>query len=278
MPRPVDCPHCGEELDIPAELRAREVRCAACRNTFVPATAAAAGTPPRTIADPPRGRDTFDDAEPRPRRPKPRPGCSWAWVLLVGGLGCCGLSCGGLVLFGLYIVFPDFRPFDSQEGRFHADFPGAPTQVTDTDASGVTHRRTEFVRKFPPETYFVRYTDLPAAALKPGADAVLDAAADKVVRTVPGGRQANRSERKSVGGYPAVDVMVEYPSGERTVARVVLAGERLYVAGMTGGGLQWDSPHVQHFMDAFRITPAEPGDSPAGPGADGAAPPRKKRR
>jgi DNA-directed RNA polymerase subunit RPC12/RpoP len=31
------CPHCGEELDIPEELRNRTVRCVACREVFAPA-------------------------------------------------------------------------------------------------------------------------------------------------------------------------------------------------------------------------------------------------
>ena len=34
MPDPIICPHCREQLDIPAEYHGRPVRCASCQNVF----------------------------------------------------------------------------------------------------------------------------------------------------------------------------------------------------------------------------------------------------
>jgi hypothetical protein len=46
MPRPVVCPHCSEELDIPPEFRGRQVRCAVCQSVFVPPVNGAEAPPP----------------------------------------------------------------------------------------------------------------------------------------------------------------------------------------------------------------------------------------
>src|SRR4051812_11148209 len=111
MSRPVVCPHCGEELDIPSELRGRDVRCASCRNIFH--AAADAPAPPRASraasgrVQPGRdepGRSTDDDDRapwddsPRRRR-KSR--MRWLWAMLgCGGVlafvGCCG--CGAFLM------------------------------------------------------------------------------------------------------------------------------------------------------------------------------------
>lgn len=284
MPRPVVCPHCGEELDIPVAFRDREVRCASCRNTFLPTASVeelqpAFDTGSRLTGDrddaSPRTRDSDDEFEPRQRPRRKSGGNTWLWVLLIGGFGCCGLSCGGFLLFGLYVAFPDFQSFDSAEGRFHAEFPGTPTQFADADDERRPRQNIEFRRKFPPETYFVRYVDLTADPAD--EDAVLDAAADDVVKDRAGSREVTRSEPKTVGGYPAVDVTLENADSSMTVSRAVLVGRRLYVIGMTGGGLHWDTPHVQHFMEAFRATHGGAVGIPARKNLQDEQPPKAKK-
>ena len=116
MPRPVVCPKCREELDIPPELRGGDVRCASCATVFTPAVEpddrpSARGwdespVQPRRANRATRDRDDssrdadldrdFDDRSSSRRRSNaPRKsGMLWLWLMLGGTFGICALGCG----------------------------------------------------------------------------------------------------------------------------------------------------------------------------------------
>lgn len=272
MPRPVVCPHCREELDIPLELRDREVRCAVCRNTFIPddGDLASAPPPPALRAEPARSRsrDEFDDDfSERPRRPKRTGSNRTVWVLILGMLSCCGLGCGGFCIWGIVMVFPNFEPYDSAEGRFHAEFPGEPKKYQETDEQKRTRHKVDYHRQFPEETFFVHYVDLTDKAKldEKAIAATLKEAADQERNRHPGTTERGRMS-STVGGYDSVDLSLTHAGQPKamTVVRIVLVERRLYYVGVTGkSNLQFDTPYVMHFMDAFRIEPAAKNEEPA---------------
>ncbi|OWK37658.1 hypothetical protein [Fimbriiglobus ruber] len=257
MPRPVTCPNCREELDIPAELRGQDVRCAACAVVFVPPTTDVVPTARRQPASTgpdydDRGR--WDDA-PRRRRPRPRGSMLWVWLLLFGVVGSCVFGCGGLLALGMFMEFPNFQGYDSAAGRFHAEFPGKPTEREEVvdGPEPVLYLWTEFHREFPDETYFVYYTDFLARDLKPGPDQLLEKACDRAVARTPGSEEVSRQPAMH-DGYPARDLVIRSPdSNGETVVRFVLVGKRLYAVGITGEFVNADSQRVRHFHERFRI-------------------------
>jgi hypothetical protein len=275
MPRPVVCPHCQEELDIPAEFRGRQVRCASCQQVFVPPadapTLPAPGNweedrpsrrPVRDDYNPPSNRpapddsDRLDDRAPweydRPPRPKKR-STLWVWLLILGFFGLCVLPCGGFFVLGVWVAFPDFQPYDSADGRFRGEFPGQPFTYTRPGEDGRTWHCTEYKRSFPPETYFVCFADLPRARAQDSDQALKEAALNMVAR-VPGTTEVRRTSG-TTDGHPSVDLTLEHPDDTVTAARFVLVGNRLYEVGVTGMIDRRDAsddPRVKHFLDAFK--------------------------
>lgn len=258
MPRPVICPHCREELDIPPELRRREVRCAVCRNTFVPDVDGREA--PDEFAARTRPRDEFDD-EPRPRR---RAGSNrTAWVVVLGMFTCCGLGCGGFCVWAVVLQFPDFQPFESKEGRFHAEFPGEPKEAAVNDGRGGVEFSHE--RAIPKERFFVRYADLDVKGNVDDQKAarLLKDAADRAVRQVGGSKELSRAS-STVGGYDAIDLLIQHPNRTHTVVRLILAKKRLYAVGVTGpNSLAFETPYVSRFLGGFRILPEPQPVAPA---------------
>jgi LSD1 subclass zinc finger protein len=292
MPRPVVCPHCSEELDIPLEFRGRPVRCAVCQTVFTPPADGAAPPVPappslpapgtwdehrpsrRPVRDddrpsrrPARDDDDFGDRyrdldrdddrdrwDDRPRRRK-RGSNTWVWLLVLGVFGLCVLPCGGLIVFGIALDHPSFQPYDSAKGRFTAEFPGKPAETQQAAETGGIRHAVEYRRSLPEETYFVHYLDLPAQPTGDKAiDKVLQDACDRTVRILPGSSEESRSPT-TADGYPAMDLHVEHPGGTSTFVRFVLAGRRLYSVGITGAGLAAESQRLQHFQAAFKIKP-----------------------
>ncbi|HVK18182.1 MAG TPA: hypothetical protein VM533_14660 [Fimbriiglobus sp.] len=279
MPRPAVCPHCQEELDIPAEFRGRQVRCASCQKVFVPPADSPA--PPalpapgnweedrpsrrpvrddldRPVRQPVRDdydRDRLDDRAPwDDRPPQPRKKSTlWVWLLILGFFGLCVLPCGGFFVFAMWMMFPNFQPYDSADGRFRGEFPGQPFTYTLPD-DGQTWHCTEYKRNLPPETYFVRYVDLPRAKAQ-AADRALKDAADKLAVKVPGSTEVRRTTGMA-DGHTSVDLTLEHPDDTVTVARYTLVGTRLYEVGVTGMINPDDAdtdPRVKHFLDAFKV-------------------------
>lgn len=280
MPRPVVCPHCQDELDIPAEFRGRQVRCASCQKVFVPPADSSAPPPlpapgnweedrpsrrPARDDDRPSrqpARDDYDrlddrapwEDRPPPRRPRKK-STLWVWLLILGFFGLCVLPCGGIIGLGVWVAFPSFQPYDSADGRFRGEFPGQPFTYTQPGDDGLTRHCTEFKRSFPPETYFVRYVDLRAGPRT--SDRALKDAADRAVAKVPGSTELRRTTG-TADGHPSVDLTVNHPDDTVTIVRFILVERRLYAVGVTGTDpLNPDTdPRVKHFLDTFKVKEA----------------------
>lgn len=270
MSRPVVCPHCGEELDIPSELRGRDVRCASCRNIFTAATdspppprATRAGSPAsaRTTA-----RPTYDDDRApwdelgrdvlAGRRATRKMMHRLMLFLGCGGLlvfiGCCG--CG---FVAMQIENPEFVTHESPKGRFVAGFPEKPLEAQRVGDDGLARECTESTRELilgTEETYFVHYRDLPALpATDDARQETLQGACERAKNQTPGTAEKLRT-KTTVGTYPAVDLFLAYPDGTLTYVRFIVAGQRIYAVGLTAPGLQRDSMRLKKFLDAFQIT------------------------
>src|SRR5262245_44732712 len=72
----VKCPSCGQELNVPAELAGKKVRCSKCASTFTTIAPSTSGRPPAAPSRPPNPNDfddaDDDDADDRPRRKRSR--------------------------------------------------------------------------------------------------------------------------------------------------------------------------------------------------------------
>ena len=251
MPGFVICPTCGEELDIPQQLRGSPVRCAACGNAFTPPTEAdvpvASRVPRSEPRDNPRDDDRYED-EPRPRRrsfdrPPRRRSNLWVWLLLFGTAGFCCLGCGGFIVFAVGMLDPTLTDYQSPDGRFSAAFPG-PVEVAAQPLPGkgvlgpttvYNHRRTILGGQVF-DIYFVRSIELRGDPdEREQAKAINDALADLITD----GKEVKRS-RTNLDGADATEVMVTYPDRpqpEALVARAAVIGERLYVVGVRGQAL-----------------------------------------
>lgn len=291
MPPPVVCPQCREELDIPAEFRGRPVRCSACNGVFTPPADAADNVPvvpTRRPADRDSRRD-FDDRDdpidrgdrddgresarrPGARRPPPpvqKSSLLWLWLLLAGTGGVCCLGCGGVARFAMRVADPDLVPYTSADGQFRAAFPGPPTVGTRADgdrtATTVEWKRMLMGQAF--ETYFVHSTDLKRPPRGAAADKEARIAADAVVNR-QGFRQTRRTPVEYAGGA-GYEVHAAGDGDEVAMARVIVAGDRLYVVGVRGRGLDPnDAMRVENFWAAFQLTDAPKADKAAQPPAD----------
>ena len=278
MPRPVTCPHCREELDIPAEYRGREVKCAACERVFTPPVDAqppasrterdwdAVPTSRRTARDDVRddfprergGYDRDDDRwDDRPRRRR-KGSTAWVWALLIGVFTLCVLPCGGFMVWAVMLAFPDFQPYDAPDGKYRAEFPGKTFTYTNKTDAGQDRTCVEFKRSLPLETYFVHHVDLPAAVVR-DQDRVFGDACDQALAKSPGSTEVYRTPT-TYDGYPAIDQYVEHPGdGGGTLTRFVLAGRRLYAVGITcQNGIDMTEPRAEHFLNAFKVKASDP--------------------
>ncbi len=274
MPRPVVCPHCRAELDIPPEFRDREVRCSECRNVFVPPSESAspARRPDRDDDRPTRrpgrddrdddfqGRDRdpyadrdLDDRRPRRRRPNKSGSMKWLWILIIGGIGFVVLSCGGCVAFGLYIESPDLQPYTAPDGRFKVMFPGKPASRTETTDGGQTRTCVESHRDILTlvETWFVYYVDLTPKPTGLAVDAALRSACDEYARKNSGSRELSRTPT-TYDGLQGMDLQLEHLDGNATMVRFLLDGRRLYSVGITGSGLDPQSNRLAEFWNSFK--------------------------
>lgn len=247
MPPPVVCPTCREELDIPAELRGRAVRCGVCQTTFTPPAVVPRASRVEREADP--YRDRLDDRPPRRRR-KNSSGNGLLWLLLGGGfLGLCVL-CSGCIGFAAILDNPTFQPFESPEGRFTAQFPGPTTTKQEMTDTGLSQTVVECKRDIWPEFYSVKYVDLQQKPEVPGK--ALQDAADQFIRRVGGTKEESRSD-VTQDGLPAVEVHAVHPDGTISVVRFILEGKRLYTVGLTGPGVDPRNNRVEQFFQGFQV-------------------------
>ena len=258
---PVVCPLCRDELDIPAELRGRPVRCAACDGVFTP-PAADAPRPGRAAPGSRRmDRDADYDDDTGRRPPARRASLTWLWVLLAGSLGACCLSCGGLLVFAFQIEVPAFQPYTAPDGKYAAGFPGVPAVGTApafdprTAATTTTVEWKRTILGHPHETYFVHTTDLKKPPGKAETARLIDKAAAALARR-PGSTETARRPQPTAG-VDGVEVHIQHPDDEVTAARVFVTADRVYVVGLTAPSIDPDAtPRVGLFFDQFRLTAA----------------------
>ena len=266
MPGFVTCPTCREELDIPAELRGRPVRCAACGEAFTPPADGAAPTAgrarrPEPRDDPTDDRDDDEDDRPRRRRdfdrrpPRRRKSNAWVWILLFGTFGVCCLGCGGFVVFAMKLVDPSLADYKSPDGRFEAAFPGKVAVATDPPpqkgdlGAGTRHEHSRKMLGVPFDTYFVRSVEFRRPPTKASAERAVKEVADELAASGTQGRR----DLASLAGVPATEVFVNLPDDEALLARVAVIGDRLYVVGVRGTSLddQQGQMRVRTFWDRF---------------------------
>jgi hypothetical protein len=269
MPDPIVCPHCREELDIPAEYHGRQVRCANCQDVFV-----AAGDTPvvhRLPGRSERGSDRPPWQEDRPRRARreddrdarpTRRSNAGVWLLMAMTLLTVGVCCGGLNLFTFIAFNPPLTPHTSAEGKFKVEFPGENPQggpIAGDDAGKgwqVTARRP-----LAQEVYTVRCYDLKAEWQKlPEADALEKVAEAELtgrgVAAAAGG-PGNPREQTTHTGFTALDAMTTSgspPNQTVTVMRCILAGKRVYVVSVQGQNTHPQFWWVRQFFLSFEIT------------------------
>jgi hypothetical protein len=270
---PVTCPNCGETLDVPTHLLGGPVRCGNCQTVFAspPPGDGPADVPTAAPVRPARRPARDDDDRPRRRRRAGVPG--WVWVMLgLVGLASCG-CCGGFVWLIGRMMNPEYQPYTSPDGRWKAQFPG-PVTVADrpTGRPGETGKWAEAKRNiFGPvfERFFVVEVELSAADRKRRPSEVADSLCDGLRATV-GGREVFRRTRGHHQGHDSAEVGFEHPeNGQQphTLARVIVAGGRGYIVGVSGPGQPGGSPWVDEFLDSFEVLDAPP------PKADDDAPP-----
>ena len=260
MPGFVTCPNCGEELDIPPELRGSPVRCAACGDAFtppidIPAVPVAPRANRAEPRDNPRDEAGRSEDEPRPRRRSanrpPRRGPNvLLWLMLLGTAGFCCLGCAGFIVFALGMLDPTLTDYESPDGRFTAAFPG-PVEVSPQPLPGegvlgpttvYTHRRTILGGQLF-DAYFVRSVELRG---DPDEREKRRAVKEVLTELIGDGTEVNQT-KANLDGAEATEVQVNYPrhkpQAETLVARVAVIGDRLYAVGLRGQAL--DKPEQQ---------------------------------
>jgi hypothetical protein len=259
MPDPVSCPHCHEQLDIPAEYHGRPVRCANCQNVF----SAGGGVPVvHRRPDPPsRPRPAFDDARP------PRQSNAGVWLLLVATLFTVGGCCGGFTLFTLVQFNPTLTPYTSPEGKFKVDLPAGQTPTAATLAQPAGERvegepgwvvMTD--RPMVKEHYVVKRYPLKAEWRKLPADDALAKVAEVESKALDAGPASGPDYRHAIvkhADFPARDVTAakEGFQGQKTILRCVLVPDgRVYVLAVQGPSVEPELWWVRKFFLSFDVT------------------------
>ncbi|CAN5123789.1 hypothetical protein BH11PLA2_BH11PLA2_14070 [soil metagenome] len=246
------CPHCGEYLEVPPELRRTPVRCASCQKVFTPGASNDVNDEVPTVGRR-RGRDDF--AEPRKRGSR-----KVLWivigVLLLGGLVCCG----GIGFMAMKMFKPTWQPFQSAAGQFTTKFPAPPTEAAslfpdrdDQKVMEVTATRTMLGQPY--EEYFITYFTLTAADKKMPTDDLLNELANKLT-TIHSGTLSRPRIRISPGGHEGLEFALDIDNNTHLQARIILANNRAYIIGVNGLGKPDESPWVREFLDAFTPTEA----------------------
>lgn len=272
MPDPIVCPHCHEQLDIPAEYHGRKVRCAACQNIFhaVPSDDTPTVRPladRRSSADQPPWREPRPSRRSRPdeeddRRPQSNLG---VFVLMSITFLVVGGCCGGLNLVAFTQVNPTMTPYTSDKGKFKVEFPddspteGLTTNPADEAVEGV---QVTAARDYGQERYTVKSYGLKPEWRELPADEALEkvANAELAALGVTGEPQPRRERDIKHQGFPALDVYAERGNGltgRDTLMRCILAGRRVYVVAVqaqkTPPGYWW----IRQFFLSFVITDPE---------------------
>lgn len=270
MPDPIVCPHCREELDIPAEYHGRQVRCANCQNVFV---ATPGGDTPVVHRLPGRAERESDrppwQDDDRPRRARrddehddrpPRRSNAGVWLLMALTLFTFGGCCGGLNVLMLVQVNPTLTPYESEKGKFKVEFPGEnPADNPITNPADLTLEGVQVTarREFGQERYAVRCYDLKAEWRKlPAEDALVKVAEAELTLVMPGVK-AEREQKATHDGFEARDVIAGTGTGlarRELLMRCILAGRRVYVVQYEAQQAQTRFWWVQKYFVSFEIT------------------------
>jgi LSD1 subclass zinc finger protein len=269
MPALIVCPHCREELDIPAEYHGRQVRCANCQTVF---NATPEGEPPvvrRSSSRPVDDRPPWQDSPRRPARrdddeddrPPERSNLGvvalLALTLFTVG-GCCGL----FNVFAVIQVNPPMTAYTQPGGLFKVEFPaespaGGAIGGEDDKPAGDAGWQVSASRPSANERYSVRCYELKAEWRRLTAEEALKKVAELEVPPDGPNDADRRTEMTTHNDYPALDVMDgrgQGLNGTSTVTRCVLAGKRVYVVSAQGQQnfhLFW---WVRQFFLSFEIT------------------------
>lgn len=264
MTDPVTCPHCREALDIPAEFRGRDVRCATCQTVFA-VPSADAGPPavrsPRPDADPTPRRYRDDPALDRPRRR----GNGGVWALLLFTLVAFGGCVAGCLGLSRFMYFPKMHPYTSAEGKFRVEFPGDPSPTVTAPEPGAV---TVVGQRLAQERYVAKCYKLPLKQRFAAKEDVLTEAAEKELAAEgvptklagkgPAGPGAEADhEFTTHGGFDALDVRASVGQGlsrRATILRCVRAGNTMYVVLAQGPNMEAQMWYVRHFFLSFELT------------------------
>lgn len=284
MPITVTCPKCRESLEIPNELIGGDVRCGSCLEIFTaePAVGFREVPPPLPdVEDEPRPRKrggrrknvSRPDAAYGPiefdpdRKRKQGMGPAAGILLLIFGL----LGCGCCGVFGYFVVQtmdPDYKEFQSPDGRFVALFPAEVRQSTRPTgrAPGEMVPSHEATRRFIQETFFIYHVELTNAE-KREPQKVIDRLCKGLV-SANSGTELSRTDRLHDGNN-AADILIRLPGRKRFIqARVIVGDGRGYVVGVSvqndPNGMIW----LDEFFDGFQIVEAQPNEKKDDPKKD----------
>ena len=266
MPITVTCPNCRESLEIPNELVGGDVRCGSCLEVFP--------TGPQRRDVPPPLPEPFEEPRPRKRggrntvsrsdasygaiesdpdrKKKQGMGPAVGILLLVFGLFGCG-CCGVFGYFLVQTMDPDYKEFQSPDGRFVAVFPASVKLTTRATgrAPGENAPSYEANRRFIQETFFIYHVDLTAEEKKDPA--IVLGKLCEGLKSATGGKETSRTNRAHEG-HDATDIMLSLPGRKKFVqARAIVGDGRGYVIGVSvqndPKGMIW----LDDFFDGFQI-------------------------
>ena len=196
--------------------------------------------------------DYYDDRPPYRRPPRSRGGIPvLVWILGAAGLMLL-LGCGFIGLLVWRASNPDWKDFNSPEGRFTATYPGSPKKKSEIDALGNTTTMFYVEADWGHVAYFVGYTDLPGAGIVPDPATVLDAAAS-VITTVKSKKPIR------IDGHPGIEVDGEIVhNGQKAdvTNRIYLVGARMYQVMVVREKGHQRPADFSKFLDSFRLTGA----------------------
>ena len=170
-----------------------------------------------------------------------------AATLALGVCGCCGLA-------ALFLPGPEWRTYESKQGGFRVDLPGAPR----SDMA----RRMRLQRAIAVEgTYLWMRAEHYAVAYRNRSEEESrrppDEALDEQVKSLARGhevRRMTRTEPIRVRGFPGREFEYETRDGGVYTGRIILADRRVFILLAGGRFTEPDDENVRQFLDSFEIT------------------------
>lgn len=101
--------------------------------------------------------------------------------------------------------------------------------------------------------YAVGYADIPATYTgRLDVSAGFNGARDAMLQSQPGAR-VHCEQRVSLGMNPGREFESAIPGKGLSFVRIYLVGRRLYMVGVIGKKVKWNSKEVQEFFDSFEV-------------------------